>query len=69
MKQREYVEGPEALENFKRLARAILQAKKSKKKEPKGAIRKKPTKSDKDDSGPFFHLSHLDSIFWCEWGG
>jgi hypothetical protein len=54
MKQREYTEGPEALENFEQLARAILQAKKSKKKQPKSAIRKKPRKSDKGDSGPFF---------------
>jgi hypothetical protein len=54
MKQREYTEGPEAQENFEQLARAILQAKKPTKKQPKGAIRNKPRQSDKNDSGPFF---------------
>ena len=35
MKQTEYIEGPEALENFKRLATAILQAPNTKKKRPR----------------------------------
>ncbi len=35
MKQPEYTEGPEALENFKRLATAILQAPVKKKKQAK----------------------------------
>jgi len=48
MKQREYTEGPEALENLEQLARAILQAPKPEKKQPKGAIRKKRKKPDKD---------------------
>jgi hypothetical protein len=49
MKQREYKEGPEALENFKRFATAILQAPRPKKKQPKKAASvKKPKKSDKD---------------------
>jgi hypothetical protein len=37
MKQQEYVEGPEALENFEQFARAILQAPK-----PKGKTKKQP---------------------------
>ena len=36
MKEREYVEGPEALENFEQFARAILQAPK-----PQGKPKKK----------------------------
>jgi hypothetical protein len=50
MKQPEYREGPEATENFKRLATAILQApaKKQKKQTKKSASGKKPPKSDKD---------------------
>ncbi|HEY6768918.1 MAG TPA: hypothetical protein VI386_29540 [Candidatus Sulfotelmatobacter sp.] len=50
MKQPEYTEGPEALENFKRLATAILQApaQKQKKQPKKAASLKKPKKSDKD---------------------
>jgi hypothetical protein len=46
----EYVEGPEALENFKRLATAILQApaKKKKRQTKKSASEKKPQKSDRD---------------------
>jgi len=50
MKQREYTEGPEALENFKRLATAILQApaKKKKRQTKKSASVRKPKKSDRD---------------------
>jgi len=49
MKQPEYREGPEALENFKRLATAILQAPaKKKKKQTKSASLRKPKKSDRD---------------------
>jgi len=49
MKQPEYTEGPEALENFKSLATAILQAPvKKKKKQAKPASLRKPKKSDKD---------------------
>jgi len=50
MKQREYTEGPVALENFKRLATAILQApaKKKKRQTKKSASVRKPKKSDKD---------------------
>lgn len=50
MKQQEYIEGPEALENFKRLATAILQApaKKKKKQAKKPASQEKPQKSDRD---------------------
>jgi hypothetical protein len=50
MKQREYTEGPEALENFKRLAAAILwaPAQKQKRQTKKSASLKKPKKSDKD---------------------
>jgi len=44
MKQTEYVEGPEALQNFERFATAILQAPKPKKKknakQPKATSRK-----------------------------
>ena len=50
MKQPEYTEGPKALENFERLATAILQAplKKKKKQANKPASLRKPKKSDKD---------------------
>jgi hypothetical protein len=50
MKQREYTEGPQALENFKSLATAILQApaKKKKRQSKKTASRRKPKKSDRD---------------------
>jgi hypothetical protein len=50
MKQPEYTEGPEALENFKSLATAILQApaKKKKKQTKKSASRKTANKFDKD---------------------
>jgi hypothetical protein len=50
MKTPEYREGPEALENFKSLATAILQAspKKKKKQAVKPASSRKPQKSDKD---------------------
>jgi hypothetical protein len=50
MKQREYTEGPEALENFKQFASAILQAPdhKKKKQTKKSASLKKPKKSDRD---------------------
>jgi hypothetical protein len=49
MKQPEYKEGPEALEDFKKLAGAILQAPAKKKKQPKKtASRKNERKSDKD---------------------
>ena len=50
MKEPEYREGPEALEEFKKLAGAILQApaKKQKKQTKKSASGKKPQKSDKD---------------------
>jgi hypothetical protein len=50
MKQPEYTEGPEALENFERFASAILQAnpKKKKKQAKKPASVRKPKKSDKD---------------------
>jgi hypothetical protein len=50
MKTPEYMEGPEALGNFKRLATAILQApaKKKKRQTKKSLSVKKPKKSDKD---------------------
>jgi hypothetical protein len=49
MKEPEYIEGPKALENFERLATAILQApSKKKKKQAKPASLRKPKKSDKD---------------------
>jgi hypothetical protein len=50
MKQPECTEGPEALQNFKRLATAILQAppKKKKRQINKTASAKKPKKSDRD---------------------
>jgi hypothetical protein len=50
MKQPEYIEGPKALDNFKQLATAILQApaKKKKRQTKKSASVRKPKKSDKD---------------------
>jgi hypothetical protein len=50
MKQREYIEGPEALANFEKFASAILQApgKKKKKQSKKTASQRKPKKSDTD---------------------
>jgi hypothetical protein len=48
MKQREYIEGLEALQNFERFATAILQAPVAKKKRPKKAAVKSKPKSDKD---------------------
>jgi hypothetical protein len=49
MKQPEYTEGPKALENFKSLATAILQAPGKKKKQvKKPASQRKPKKSDRD---------------------
>jgi hypothetical protein len=49
MKQPEYAEGPKALENFKTLATAILQAPDKKKKQTKkSASERKPKKSDRD---------------------
>jgi hypothetical protein len=50
MRKMEYLEGPEALENFKRLASAILQAptKKQKRQTKKPASVRKPKKSDRD---------------------
>jgi hypothetical protein len=49
MKQREYTEGTQALENFKSLATAILQApaKKKKRQTKKSASRKNAKKSDR----------------------
>jgi hypothetical protein len=45
----EYIEGPEALENFKQFATAILQAPAKKKKQTKkSASQDKPKKSDRD---------------------
>jgi hypothetical protein len=50
MKPVEYTEGPEALEKFKQLATAILQApaKKKKRQTKKSASLRKPKKSDRD---------------------
>ena len=50
MKQREYTEGPEARENFERLATKILQTEhEKKKKQPKeAASQENEQKSDKD---------------------
>lgn len=52
MKTIEYIEGPKALENFERLARAVLQAprptKKGKQKDKPSASRRKQKSSDKD---------------------
>ena len=48
MKHPEYIEGPEALENFKEFGRMILQApvEKKKKQTKKPASQEKPQKSD-----------------------
>jgi hypothetical protein len=49
MKQREYIEGPKALANFKEFATAILQVPVEKKKQArKPATSRKPKRSDKD---------------------
>jgi hypothetical protein len=50
MRQVEYVEGPKAFGNFKKLATAILQApnKKKKKQTKKSASVRKQQKSDRD---------------------
>jgi hypothetical protein len=50
MRQREYTEGPVALENFKAMATAILQApaKKKKRQTKKSASQEKLPKSDKN---------------------
>jgi hypothetical protein len=49
MKQPEYTEGPEALDNFKDFASAILQANpKKKKKQAKKPASAKKSKPDKD---------------------
>jgi len=48
MKQREYIEGPEALQNFERFATAILQAPTKKKKRPKKAAQESKPKPDKN---------------------
>jgi hypothetical protein len=48
MRQPEYKEGPEALENFEKFATAILQAPVTKKKQPKKAASESKPKSDKD---------------------
>jgi hypothetical protein len=52
MKQPEYTEGPKALENFERLATAVMQAvkptKKGKRKDKPNASLRKPKSSDKD---------------------
>jgi hypothetical protein len=50
MKQPEYTEGTQALENFKQLATAILQApaKRKKRQTKKSASVRKPKKSDRD---------------------
>ena len=53
MKTPEYVEGPEALENFKTLETAILQTPRKEKKQPKkkAASQETEQKSDKDWKG------------------
>ena len=53
MKQREYVEGPEAVKNFERLATAIFKVPKTRgrdtaKKSSKKASERKPKNDDKD---------------------
>lgn len=49
VKQIEYTEGPDALENFKKFAGVILQAPTKKKKQAtKPTSQRKPKKSDKD---------------------
>jgi hypothetical protein len=51
MKEREYIEGPEALANFEQLGRAILQAPKPKgkaKNQAKVDASRKPEEADRD---------------------
>jgi len=49
MKQPEYTEGPEALENFKRLATTVLRAtKRGKRKDKPSVSPRKAKSSDKD---------------------
>jgi len=52
MKTLEYIEGPQALKNFERLARAVMQAprptKKGKQKDKPTVSQRKPKSSDKD---------------------
>jgi hypothetical protein len=51
MKQAEYIEGPEAFENFERFATAILQAPKPRikaKQKPKAPTSRKSKNADKD---------------------
>jgi len=52
MKEPEYIEGPKALENFERLARAVMQAprpnKRGRQKDKPNASLRKPKSSDKD---------------------
>jgi len=50
MRKAEYIEGPEALENFRQLGRMILQTpvEKKKKQAKKPASGRKPKKSDRD---------------------
>jgi hypothetical protein len=43
----EYKEGPEARENFERLAKAVFQAKPTKKRRPKKATARKKSGKDK----------------------
>jgi hypothetical protein len=45
MKQREYVEGPEAFANFERFAKEILQAPK-----PKGKMKKETKTANSEDA-------------------
>jgi hypothetical protein len=61
MKEREYTEGPKSLENFERMATAILQPPKPKiksKKQPKVATSCKPKRSDKDKKGTCVSPAH-----------
>ncbi|HEY1657997.1 MAG TPA: hypothetical protein VGG14_06605 [Candidatus Sulfotelmatobacter sp.] len=48
MKTAEYIEGQQALDNFKSLATAAFQANPNPKKKPQAITRKKPKASDKD---------------------
>jgi len=53
MKEREYIEGPKAVENFERMATAIFNApkpegRKTRKKPSKAATERKSENSDKD---------------------
>jgi hypothetical protein len=51
MKEREYIEGPEAFANFERFAKMVLQAPRPKikaKQRPKAATSRKPKRSDRD---------------------